>query len=109
MQASQSTIDPAEVAKFQAMADEWWDPDGKFKPLHLMNPCRLDYMQTQIAAQFGLGRGRRAFETLSMVDVGTGGGLIAEPMARLGAAVTGLDAAASSVEIAKAHAAGKRP
>ena len=52
MQASQSTVDPAEIAKFQAMADEWWDPNGKFKPLHMLNPCRLDYITQQIAAEF---------------------------------------------------------
>ena len=100
-----TTIDDEEVAKFEAIAAEWWDPDGKFKPLHLMNPCRLDYILNQIAGQFGTPRGRRALKGLSVVDVGSGGGLIAEPMARLGADVTGLEAAAGNVAVAAAHAA----
>ena len=100
-----STIDAKEVAKFEAIAAEWWDPDGKFKPLHLMNPCRLDYILNQIAGQFGTRRGRNALAGLSVVDVGSGGGLIAEPMARLGANVTGLEAAEGNVAVAAAHAA----
>ena len=100
-----STIDAKEVAKFEAIAAEWWDPDGKFKPLHLMNPCRLDYILNQIAGQFGTRRGRNALAGLSVVDVGSGGGLIAEPMARLGASVTGLEAAEGNVAVAAAHAA----
>lgn len=100
------TVDAAEIAKFEAMAAEWWDPKGKFRPLHAMNPCRLDYIAEQVAAEFG--RDRRAprpFAGLSLVDIGCGGGLAAEPMARLGAAVTGLDAAAESLGVARAHAA----
>lgn len=102
---AQTTIDAEEVAKFEAIAAEWWDPDGKFKPLHLMNPCRLDYILNQIAGQFGTKLGRGALKGLSVVDVGSGGGLIAEPMARLGADVTGLEAAAGNVAVAAAHAA----
>ncbi len=100
-----TTIDAEEVAKFEAIAAEWWDPDGKFKPLHLMNPCRLDYILNQIAGQFETKIGRNALTGLSIVDVGSGGGLIAEPMARLGADVTGLEAAAGNVAVAAAHAA----
>ena len=100
-----STIDAKEVAKFEAIAAEWWDPDGKFKPLHLMNPCRLDYILNQIVGQFGTRRGRNALAGLSVVDGGSGGGLIAEPMARLGASVTGLEAAEGNVAVAAAHAA----
>ena len=100
-----TTIDAQEVAKFEAISAEWWDPDGKFKPLHLMNPCRLDYILNQIAGQFGTQPGRSALAGLSVVDVGSGGGLIAEPMARLGAKVTGLEAAAGNVAVASAHAA----
>lgn len=100
-----TSIDSDEVAKFEAIAAEWWDPDGQFKPLHLMNPCRLDYILNQIAGQFGRPGGRQALAGLSVVDVGSGGGLIAEPMARLGANVTGLDAAAGNVAVASAHAA----
>lgn len=99
-----TTIDPQEIAKFEAIAAEWWDPDGKFKPLHLMNPCRLDYILNQIAGQFGTRRGRNSLAGLSVVDVGSGGGLIAEPMARLGASVTGLEAAAGNVAVAAVHA-----
>ena len=100
-----TTIDAQEVAKFEAISAEWWDPDGKFKPLHLMNPCRLDYILNQILGQFGTQPGRSALAGLSVVDVGSGGGLIAEPMARLGAKVTGLEAAVGNVAVASAHAA----
>ena len=91
----QSSINPAEVAKFEAMAAEWWDPTGKFKPLHQMNPCRLDYIANQIAAEFN--RDLTAplpFAGLRILDIGCGGGLLSEPMARLGADVVGADAAA---------------
>ncbi|MGQ0611880.1 MAG: bifunctional 2-polyprenyl-6-hydroxyphenol methylase/3-demethylubiquinol 3-O-methyltransferase UbiG [Paracoccaceae bacterium] len=101
-----TTIDPAEVAKFEAMAAEWWDPEGKFKPLHLMNPCRLDYITTQIAAEFGRDlAGPRPFAGLRILDIGCGGGLLAEPMARLGADVVGVDAAARNIPVAALHAA----
>lgn len=100
-----SSIDPAEVAKFQAMAREWWDPNGKFKPLHMLNPTRLDYVTAQIAGQFGRDLAAAApFQGLSLLDIGCGGGLMAEPMARLGAAVTGADAAEGNIAIAGLHA-----
>jgi len=100
------TIDPAEVAKFEAMAAEWWDPSGKFRPLHQMNPCRLDYIATQIAAEFDRDPGTpRPFQGLRLLDIGCGGGLISEPMARLGAQVTGVDAAPRNIEVARIHAA----
>ncbi|MBB1490766.1 MULTISPECIES: bifunctional 2-polyprenyl-6-hydroxyphenol methylase/3-demethylubiquinol 3-O-methyltransferase UbiG [unclassified Paracoccus (in: a-proteobacteria)] len=102
----QSSIDAGEVAKFQAMAAEWWDPAGKFKPLHMLNPLRLDYIAGQITAEFGRDRkARRPFEGLRLLDIGCGGGLVAEPMARLGAEVTGADAAAENIEVARVHAA----
>lgn len=102
---AKSSIDPGEVAKFQAMADEWWDPTGKFKPLHMMNPTRLDYVVSQIAAEFARDRkAPRPFEGLRILDIGCGGGLIAEPMARLGATVTGADAADRNIAVAKLHA-----
>lgn len=101
-----SSIDAAEVAKFQAMAAEWWDPAGKFKPLHMLNPVRLDYITGQIAAEFGRDRKfLRPFEGLRLLDIGCGGGLVSEPMARLGAAVTGADAAPENIEVARVHAA----
>lgn len=100
-----TTVDPREIAKFEAMAAEWWDLQGKFKPLHMINPCRLDYITTQIAAEFGrdLG-GERPFAGLRMLDIGCGGGLLCEPMARLGAEVVGVDAAARNIPVARIHA-----
>jgi len=105
MEAATKTIDPAEVAKFEAMAAEWWDPNGKFKPLHMLNPCRLDYLVTQIATQFGRDlKAPRPFEGLRLLDIGCGGGLLSEPMARLGAAVVGADAAGGNIPVARLHA-----
>jgi 2-polyprenyl-6-hydroxyphenyl methylase/3-demethylubiquinone-9 3-methyltransferase len=99
------TVDAAEVAKFEAMAAEWWDPAGKFRPLHLMNPCRLDYIVDQVAAEFGRDPKRpHPFEGLRLLDIGCGGGLLAEPMARLGAEVVGVDAAAGNIPVARLHA-----
>ena len=104
MQAA-TTIDPAEVEKFQAMAGEWWDPNGKFRPLHQMNPCRLDYITRQIAAEFGRDLAAPApFAGLRILDIGCGGGLLSEPMARLGAEVVGADAAARNIPVARLHA-----
>jgi 2-polyprenyl-6-hydroxyphenyl methylase/3-demethylubiquinone-9 3-methyltransferase len=106
MQAAQSTIDPAEVAKFEAMAAEWWDPNGKFKPLHMLNPCRLDYITVQVAAEFDRDLGQREpFAGLRLLDIGCGGGLLSEPMARLGAEVVGADAAPRNIPVAQVHAA----
>ena len=105
MAEAAKTVDPAEVAKFEAMAAEWWDPNGKFKPLHMLNPCRLDYITSQIAAQFGRDlRLPRPFEGLRLLDIGCGGGLLAEPMARLGANVMGADAAGRNIPVARLHA-----
>lgn len=105
MQAAQSTIDAAEVAKFEAMAAEWWDPNGKFKPLHMLNPCRLDYITSQIAAEFDRDLQANApFEGLRILDIGCGGGLLSEPMARLGADVVGADAAPRNIPVAQVHA-----
>ncbi len=100
-----STIDPAEIEKFQAMAAEWWDPAGKFKPLHMMNPVRLDYITAQIAAEHGRDlRAERPFAGLRILDIGCGGGLLSEPMARLGAEVVGADAAERNIPVARLHA-----
>lgn len=99
------TIDPSEIAKFEAMAAEWWDLDGKFKPLHMMNPCRLDYITTQIAAEFNRDlKSDLPFKGLRILDIGCGGGLLCEPMARLGATVVGVDAAAGNIPVAEIHA-----
>ena len=101
----QSTIDPAEVAKFEAMAAEWWNPNGKFRPLHLMNPCRLDYITSQIAAEYNRDmRDDKPFKGLRILDIGCGGGLLSEPMARLGATVVGADAAPRNIPVAQVHA-----
>ena len=109
MQAAPSdqktSIDPDEVAKFEAMAAEWWDPNGKFKPLHMLNPCRLDYITSQIAAEFDRDlNDRTPFAGLRILDIGCGGGLLSEPMARLGAEVVGADAAAGNIPVAELHA-----
>jgi len=105
MQAPQSTVDPAEIAKFEAMAAEWWDPNGKFKPLHMLNPCRLDYITSQIAGEFDRDLTQpEPFKGLRLLDIGCGGGLLCEPMARLGAEVTGADAAAGNLPVARLHA-----
>ncbi|WP_103762991.1 bifunctional 2-polyprenyl-6-hydroxyphenol methylase/3-demethylubiquinol 3-O-methyltransferase UbiG [Roseovarius confluentis] len=106
MQPNSTTIDTEEVAKFEAMAAEWWDPNGKFKPLHMLNPCRLDYITSQIAAEFDRDlKTSKPFTGLRLLDIGCGGGLLAEPMARLGATVVGADAAAGNIPVAQVHAA----
>ena len=103
---AETSIDAAEVAKFEAMAAEWWDETGKFKPLHMMNPCRLDYITCQIAAEFGRDLSTPLpFKGLRLLDIGCGGGLLSEPMARLGAEVMGADAAEGNLPVAGIHAA----
>ncbi len=100
-----TTVDPAEIAKFEAMAAEWWDPAGKFKPLHLMNPVRLDYITDQISGEFDRDLSAdKPFEGLRILDIGCGGGLLCEPMARLGATIVGVDAAERNIPVAQAHA-----
>ncbi len=104
-ETARSTIDPDEVAKFEAMAAEWWDPAGKFKPLHMLNPCRLGYITDQIAAEFERDlNAQRPFDGLRILDIGCGGGLLCEPMARLGAQVVGADAAPRNIPVAQLHA-----
>ncbi|AXI44655.1 bifunctional 3-demethylubiquinol 3-O-methyltransferase/2-polyprenyl-6-hydroxyphenol methylase [Sulfitobacter sp. SK012] len=105
MQAPQTTVDPAEIAKFEAMAAEWWDPNGKFKPLHMLNPCRLDYITSQIAGEFDRDlKSAKPLAGLRILDIGCGGGLLSEPMARLGAEVVGADAAERNIPVAQVHA-----
>jgi len=105
MQDNQSTVDPSEVAKFEAMAAEWWDLEGKFKPLHMLNPTRLDYITSQIASEFDRDlTATTPFAGLRILDIGCGGGLLCEPMARLGADIVGADAAAGNIPVAKVHA-----
>jgi len=105
MPENQSTIDPAEIDKFEAMAAEWWNPAGKFRPLHMLNPCRLDYITSQIATEFDRDlTSEEAFDGLRLLDIGCGGGLLSEPMARLGAEVVGADAAERNIPVARVHA-----
>lgn len=100
-----NTVDEAEIAKFAAMAEEWWDPDGKFAPLHKFNPVRLAFLRDRICDHFGRdGQANRPLEGLKLADIGCGGGLLSEPMARLGAAVSGIDAAEKNIRIAASHA-----
>lgn len=100
-----TTVDAGEIAKFEAMAAEWWDVNGKFKPLHMLNPCRLDYITQQIAAEFNRDlTTREPFAGLRILDIGCGGGLLSEPMARLGADVVGADAAERNIPVAQVHA-----
>jgi len=104
--ADSASIDPVEVAKFSALAAQWWDPAGKFAPLHKFNPVRLGFIRAETAAHLGRDpRALRPFEGLSLLDIGCGGGLLSEPMARLGFAVTGADASEKNIGTARAHAA----
>lgn len=99
-------IDVAEVARFDRLASEWWDPKGKMRPLHSFNPVRLAYLLDTIAEHFGRDtRQGKPLAGLTLLDIGCGGGLLCEPMARLGASVTGLDPAPTNIEVAKIHAA----
>ena len=101
------SIDPDEVAKFTAMADEWWDPTGKFKPLHKFNPVRLRYIRDTAERHFGLKpKLKRPLAGLRVLDIGCGGGLVAEPMARLGADVVAVDASEANIKTAITHARG---
>lgn len=101
---SSPSIDPEEVEKFSRIAAEWWDPESKFKPLHKFNPARLRFIRDEILAHFGRERGETPLNGLKLLDIGCGGGLIAEPMARLGGEVTAVDAAEANIKTAKVHA-----
>ncbi len=101
-----SSIDQAEIDRFSAMAAEWWNPTGKFKPLHKFNPVRLTYIREKVCAQFGRDpKAPNALDGLRLLDIGCGGGLLCEPMARMGADVVGADASETNIEVAKIHAA----
>jgi 2-polyprenyl-6-hydroxyphenyl methylase/3-demethylubiquinone-9 3-methyltransferase len=100
------SVDPSEIDKFSRMAAEWWDPTGKFAPLHKFNPVRLKFIRETAAAHFARdAKALRPFEGLSLLDIGCGGGLLSEPMARLGFAVTGVDPSEKNIGTARAHAA----
>lgn len=102
---ARTTIDPSEVDRFSALAQEWWNPTGKFKPLHKFNPVRLTYIRDKATAHFGRDpRAPKPLQGLRLLDIGCGGGLLSEPMARMGADVVGADASETNVEVAKIHA-----
>ena len=104
-----STLDRDEVARFAKLAGNWWDAKGPFKPLHRINPLRLTYIRDQLCKTFSRDpKGLSSLAGLSVLDIGCGGGLVSEPLARLGAAVTGIDPAPGNIEAAKAHAEGVR-
>ncbi len=103
--AESRSVDPTEVEKFSKMAAEWWDPSGKFAPLHKFNPVRLAFLRDEICAQFHRdAKSSRPFEGLRLADIGCGGGLLSEPMARMGADVLGIDASDANVKTATVHA-----
>ena len=105
MKATGETIDPAEIARFAAHSASWWDPAGSFRPLHRLNPARLDFIRGELNTHFGRDQHSLSpFEGLTLCDVGCGGGLIAEPMARLGFAVTAVDADEEAIAVARTHA-----
>jgi 2-polyprenyl-6-hydroxyphenyl methylase/3-demethylubiquinone-9 3-methyltransferase len=100
-----ATIDPEEIGRFAAQAETWWDPEGSFRPLHRLNPVRLGFIRERLVQHFGRNSSSlRPFEGLTLLDIGCGGGLIAEPMARLGFTVTGIDADAEAIGVARTHA-----
>jgi 2-polyprenyl-6-hydroxyphenyl methylase/3-demethylubiquinone-9 3-methyltransferase len=109
MAEAKKTLDAEEVARFAKLSGEWWDANGPFKPLHRINPTRLTYIRDQLCRKFG--RDKKAplsLKGLTVLDIGCGGGLVAEPLARLGTEVTGIDPASENIEAAKAHAKGAR-
>jgi 2-polyprenyl-6-hydroxyphenyl methylase/3-demethylubiquinone-9 3-methyltransferase len=109
MAEAKKTLDAEEVARFAKLSGEWWDANGPFRPLHRINPVRLTYIRDQLCRNFG--RDKKAagsLKGLAILDIGCGGGLVAEPLTRLGAAVTGIDPASETIEAAKAHARGAR-
>ena len=101
-----TTINKEEIQKFSNLADEWWDVKGKFKPLHMFNPIRIEYIISKIKNYFEIQNNKEYFlKNLNILDVGCGGGLISEPLSRLGANVTGIDASEKNIKIAKLHSA----
>ena len=105
MAVQAQTVDAEDVARFSAIAEEWWDENGKFRPLHRIGPMRLQYIRDQACAHFGIdGKQMKAFSGMRLLDIGCGGGLMSEPMVRLGARVTGIDASEKNIGVASLHA-----
>lgn len=103
--SSSSTASPEEIARFTAMAEEWWDPDGKFRPLHKFNPVRLGFLRDALCRHFSRDpESLTPFTGLTLLDVGCGGGLLSEPLRRMGFSVTGIDAGARNIAVAQIHA-----
>ena len=100
-----TTVNKKEIEKFSRMAEEWWDVEGKFKPLHKFNPIRIKYIKESVIENFKLQNNEKLpLNGINLLDIGCGGGLLSEPMCRLGATVTGIDASEKNIEIAKIHA-----
>ena len=99
-----NSVNKKEIEKFSKMAAEWWDPSGKFKPLHKFNPIRIRYIKENIISSFKLKSKKKPLDKINILDIGCGGGLLSEPMTRLGANVTGIDASNKNINIAKLHA-----
>ena len=99
-----NTINKKEIEKFSIIAEEWWNPDGKFKPLHKFNPIRISYIKDNIINSLKLENKEKPLERIKILDIGCGGGLLSEPMTRLGAKVTGIDASEKNINVAKLHA-----
>ncbi len=99
-----NTINKEEIDKFSRIAEEWWDPEGKFKPLHKFNPVRISYIKENISNNLKLKNPKKPLEKVKILDIGCGGGLLSEPMHRLGAEVIGIDASDKNIQIAKLHA-----
>ena len=99
-----NTINKKEIEKFSKIAEEWWNPQGKFKPLHKFNPIRISYIKENIIKTFGISQKKNPLKNIKILDIGCGGGLLSEPMSRLGANVTAIDASKKNISIAKLHA-----
>jgi 2-polyprenyl-6-hydroxyphenyl methylase / 3-demethylubiquinone-9 3-methyltransferase len=99
-----NTINKKEIEKFSRIAEEWWDPAGKFKPLHKFNPIRISYIKDNIISTFKLKNKKKPLDKVKILDIGCGGGLLSEPMSRLGAEVVGIDASSKNINVAKLHA-----